>query len=457
MIVEDREEIRSQLKWGLKDEYEVLSAGRRQEALSLFKTHRPGVITLDLGLPPCEDGAEEGFRCLEEILEIAPHTRVIVITGSNERDHAFKAVMSGACDYYRKPIDLNELKVILRRAFNLAGIERDGGLTGTSGSTRGDSLGDLLGHSRRMQEVFATIRKVAASDVTVLITGESGTGKELAARAVHRLSSRRGGPFVGINCGAIPENLIESELFGHEKGSFSGAHARVQGNVEFASRGILFLDEIGELPPVLQVKLLRFLQEKTIQRVGGREEIPVDARIIAATNRDIAAEAAHGTFREDLYYRLSVIHIQLPPLRDREGDILLLAENFLKRACTEFKKRGLHFSAAAVRAIEGHHWPGNVRELENMVKRAVIMSDTTLLDPEDLGFVRGSSCCGAPGTPSSLRDARERAERDTIASVIESQRHNMAKAARLLGVSRPTLYDLARKHGICRPDSAGTA
>ena len=449
MIIEDNEDVRTYLARELRGEYEVLTAGSRQEAVSLFKIHMPKVVTLDLGLPPDEDGTAEGFLCLNEILHIAPHTKVITITGSLEREHACWAVMNGAYDYYCKPIDLMELKIILRHAFNLAGIEQEGAVLKTEFVQGGNGTGDILGNSASMREVFTTIRKVAASDVAVLITGESGTGKELAARAIHRLSARRNGALITINCGAIPENLIESELFGHEKGSFSGAHSRVQRKVEFANRGTLFLDEIGELPLALQVKLLRFLQDKIVQRVGGREELPVDTRIIAATNRDIAVAAAEKSFREDLYYRLSVITIHLPPLRERDGDIMLLANQFLYRSCHEFKKRTLHFSAAAMHALESYGWPGNVRELEHMVQRAVIMSETRLLEPEDLGL---SNLAAQSAKATTLRDAREQADRSMIIAAIETQHNNMAKAARMLGISRPTLYDLARKHGLLRSE-----
>jgi two-component system NtrC family response regulator len=377
---------------------------------------------------------------------------VIVITGNEESENALRAVQSGAYDYYRKPVEIGELKVIIRRAHHLAAIEEENSRLLGALDQQASELGGIVGHSPRMLEVFSTIRKVATSDVPVLITGESGTGKELVARAIHGLSLRKGGPFIPINCGAIPETLLESELFGFEKGAFSGAHTRVQGKVEYAHKGTLFLDEIGELPLALQVKLLRFLQDKVIQRVGGREDIAVDSRIVAATNRDISGATAEGTFREDLYYRIAVIHISLPPLRERGDDILLLANLFLQKFRTEFKKNVRSFSAASVKLLESHDWPGNVRELENRVQRGVIMSGSSLLEPDDLGFTGNVIRDKAKGAVSgmTLRDARDRTEREMIVAAIESQGGNMAKAAEMLGTSRPTLYDLVRKHGLVK-------
>lgn len=448
LIVEDHEEIRSQMCWGLSDIYEVIVAGVRQEALSLFRQHSPSVVTIDLGLPPDEDGSSEGFFCLEQMLCSAPFTKVIVITGNAQREFALQAVQRGAYDYYSKPIDLSELKVILQRAFLLADIEKEQSrLLGRDDSCR-QSPGGLLGQATGMQEVFSLIRKVAKTDAAVLITGESGTGKELAARAIHSLSNRKNGPFVAINCGAIPENLIEAELFGYEKGAFSGAQNRVQGKVEYAHKGTLFLDEIGELPQHLQVKLLRFLQEKRHQRIGGREDIAVDGRIISATNRDVFKEIESGNFREDLYYRISVVQISLPPLRERGSDILLLANLFLKRSAAENKKKVKRFSTDSVRLMEAYEWPGNVRELENKVHRAVIMTEDQVIEPEVLGFFPASSLGKgnlAAFSKLTLREAREFVERELIVSAIREQHHNMAKAAEALGISRPTLYDLTKK------------
>jgi len=452
LIVEDREEIRRQLHWGLSGSYEVLAAGGRQEALALFSRHAPRVMTIDLGLPPDEYGSSEGLRCLDEVLERAPLTKVIVITGSNQRECAVQAIQRGAYDYYGKPVDLAVLKVILERAFNLTAIEKERArMVACSDEDSQPCLG-LVGQSVGMQEVFSTIRKVAKSDASVLITGESGTGKELVARAIHGLSTRKGGPFIAINCGAIPENLLESELFGYEKGAFSGAHCRVQGKVEYAHHGTLFLDEIGELPLNLQVKLLRFLQEKSLQRVGGREDIRVDARIIAATNRNISRETEEGRFREDLYYRVSVVRISLPALRERETDIMLLANLFLRRFGAQCRKKVRNFNREAVKLLEAYEWPGNVRELENRVQRAAIMSDTPVIGPEALDFSLHATAKEhlIAFSKLTLKDAREMVEREMLLSAIESQRYNMAKAAELLGISRPTLYDMLKKHGINR-------
>jgi two-component system NtrC family response regulator len=447
LIIEDNEDIRGQLRWGLASDYEVVAAGAREEALSLFRKHSPKVVTLDLGLPPDADGCIEGFRCLEEILCAKPATKVIVITGNEESENALRAVQSGAYDYYRKPVEIGELKVIIRRAHHLAAIEEENSRLQGALDQQYSELGGIIGHSPRMLDIFTTIRKVATSDAPVLVTGESGTGKELVARAIHGLSLRKTGPFIPINCGAIPENLLESELFGFEKGAFSGAHTRVLGKVEYAHKGTLFLDEIGELPLPLQVKLLRFLQDKMIQRVGGREDISVDARIVAATNRDIAGATAEGTFREDLYYRIAVIHINLPPLRERGEDIMLLANLFLRKFSAEFKKKVRKFSTASVKLLESYEWPGNVRELENRVQRGVIMSGSALLEPDDLGFT-GNVLKEKVKAGMTLKDARDRTEREMIIAAIESQGGNMAKAAETLGTSRPTLYDLVRKHGL---------
>lgn len=452
VIVEDNADIRSQLRWGLAAEYEVLVAGNRPEALSLFKKHLPKVITLDLGLPPDENGCEEGFRCLDDVLRQAPATKVIMITGNEDSENALRAVQNGAYDYYRKPLNLSELKVILARAFHLAAIEKENRSLQLCLDQHHQTPGGIIGQSPQMMEVFSSIRKVASSEVAVLITGESGTGKELVARAIRELSPKKTGAFIAINCGAIPENLLESELFGYEKGAFSGAHNRVQGKVEYANKGTLFLDEIGELPLNLQVKLLRFLQEKTIQRVGGREDISVDARIIAATNRDIVKETETGAFREDLYYRISVIHINLPALRERGGDIMLLANFFLRRFCNELKKKTRRFSAASVKLLESYEWPGNVRELENRVQRAVIMSDELIIEPESLGFSLKAVKEGIHSFSNlTLKDAREMIEREMVVTAIENQNSNMARAAEALGISRPTLYDLVKKYDISRP------
>jgi len=340
LIVDDNEDIRKQLRWGLAREYALELAGDAAAALDAFHAHRPGVVLLDLGLPPHEDSSDEGFRCLAQMLEHDPAAKVIVITGNDTQENAMQAVHMGAYDFYRKPIDLDELRIIIRRAFHLHGLELENSRLQSRQWTNIPGHYGMLGQCPKMQDVFRTIRKVAPSDVSVLVCGESGTGKELAARAIHAQSPRSQKEFVALNCGAIPENLLESELFGHEKGAYTGAHSTVMGKCEYAHQGTLFLDEIGELPLNLQVKLLRFLQEKTVQRVGGRRDIPADARIIAATNVDIPRAMEQGRFREDLYYRIGVVTIIVPPLRERDDDILLLANLFLRRVCEEFNYKG---------------------------------------------------------------------------------------------------------------------
>ena len=449
LIVDDNQDIRKQLKWGFSNEYDVVQASDGIEGISLFKKQQPKVVTLDLGLPPHEEGTEEGFRCLEEILKHSPRTKVIVITGNDEKNNALRAVQLGAYDYFQKPIDLHELKIIISRAFHLSNIEEENSRLQTALKQKNTGLEDMVGQCPQMMQVFSTIKKVATSNAAVFLTGESGTGKELAARAIHTLSLRASGPFIPINCGAIPENLLESELFGFEKGALTGAHARVQGKFEYAHNGTLFLDEIGELPAPLQVKLLRFLQEKVLQRVGGREDIIADTRIISATNIDIAKSIQEGKFREDLYYRIAVISINLPPLRERGDDILLLAHLFLKKCSQDFSKKVRGFSPASIEALKAYEWPGNVRELENKIQRAVIMSDSAQLEPEDLSIDRMTVGRRIPRRDrETLRDARDRAEQESIISAITRNGGNIAKASEELEVSRPTLYDLLKKHGL---------
>jgi two-component system NtrC family response regulator len=406
-------------------------------------------VTLDLGLPPAENGTEEGFRCLSEMLGHSPGAKIIVITGNDQRENALKAIQMGAYDFYQKPVNLDELKVILKRAFHLSAIEEENRNLHTALERQTTVLGGMIGQCSEMQEVFSIMRKVASADASVLVQGESGTGKELVARAIHAMSLRKEGRFVPINCGAIPETLLESELFGHEKGAFTGAHAQVQGKVEFAHNGTLFLDEIGELPAQLQVKLLRFLQDKTIQRVGGREDIAVNTRIIVATNMDLTREMAGGKFREDLYYRIGVVTIKVPPLRERKGDIVLLASYFLKRFTDLYNKRVRGFSSPALGRMESYEWPGNVRELENKIQRAVIMTEGPLVEPHDLGFANRAAK-QEPGVTESmtLRDARDKVEKEMVVHAIDRHKGNVARAAEDLGISRPTLYDIMKKHGL---------
>src|SRR5438477_2310710 len=363
LIIDDDEEISSQMKWALTNEYEVLLAEDRPGAINSFRAHRPLVVILDLGLPPSPLAPDEGLAALSELLAQAPLAKIVIVSGQSEKDTALRAIGQGAYDLLCKPIQMEELKAVLNRAFHVARLERE--YREMQQRLGGDTFEGMLGTSPAMQEVFGAIRKVATTTVPVLILGESGTGKEMVAQAIHKRSARKDGPFVAINCGAIPENLLESELFGHERGSFTGAHAQRKGRIEMAEGGTLFLDEIGELPTLLQVKLLRFLQQQSVERVGGRQEIRVDARVIAATNVDLKKAISSSEFREDLYYRLAVVVIGLPPLRERNGDVALLAQDFLRRCAVKHGKRNLSFTRDALRAMHEHSWPGNVRELEN--------------------------------------------------------------------------------------------
>jgi len=449
LIVDDDESIRSQMRWALIEEYEVLTAEDRPSALEVLRQEYPTVATLDLGLPPKPADTEEGFQTLAEMLETSPGTKVIVITGQDDKKNALKAIGMGAYDFFCKPIKIGELKIVLTRAFYLSQLEAENRLL--QDRLQGDSFEGMMGTSKAIQEVFSTLRKLATTDVPVLVIGESGTGKELAARAIHRLSARKKGPFIPINCGAIPENLLESELFGHEKGSFTGAHIQRKGRVESAQGGTLFLDEIGELSPALQVKLLRYLQEQKIERVGGREEISVDARVMAATNRNLQKAMKAGKFREDLYYRLGVVVVSLPPLREREGDILLLATFFLHRFTEESKRKINGFSKTAVRSLESYPWPGNIREMENRIRRAVIMAEGVKITPRDLELET------LPGRQEAktLKDAREETEREIVQEALHRNNGNRSRAAEELGVSRPTLYELMDKLGISRGKEGG--
>jgi len=442
LIVDDDEDLRTQMKWALTADYNVYLAEDRQSAVAIINKEQPAVVTLDLGLPPNPAGVEEGFAILDHILDNYSHTKVIIITGRGEKEHALRAVEKGAYDFFYKPIQLDELKVVLRRAFHVSQLEHE--QREMRHRLSGDTFEGMIGTSTQMQDVFSTIRKVATTDAPVLIRGESGTGKELVARAIHRLSIRESKPFIPINCSAIPENLIESELFGHEKGTFTGAHAQRKGRFEMAEGGTLFLDEIGDLPLILQTKLLRFLQEKTIERVGGREQIEVDTRVLAATNRDLEEAMKNATFRDDLYYRLSVINISLPALRERNADVVLLAKTFLDRYTSETRKKIKGFSSEAIEAIESYSWPGNVRELENRIKRAVIMSEGKKITLEDLEM----KAVAGKKELIMLKDAREILEKGLILKAIARNENNLTKAASELGISRPTLYDLMEKLGI---------
>jgi two-component system NtrC family response regulator len=443
LLVEDDEEIRTQMRWALAADYDVTLAGDRPAALESFRAHKPTVVLLDLGLPPHAGTPQEGLATLAEMLAHDRSAKIVIVSGQSEKSAALEAIGAGAYDFVGKPADIDEVRVLLKRCFHVAELERE--YRELQHRVQVDAFEGLLGSSAPLQTVVGLIRKVATSDAPVLILGESGTGKEVTARAIHQRSERRNGPFVAINCSAIPESLIESELFGHEKGAFTGAHTQRKGRIEMAAHGTLFLDEIGEVPLAIQVKLLRFLQEQCIERVGGRQEIAVDTRVIAATNADLKKALGTGAFREDLFYRLAVVQIALPALRERDDDIVLLARAFLQRFAGESRRRELTFSAEAIRALRQHPWPGNVRELQNRVKRAVIMSDGKRLLPEDLELA-------STGTPpaASLKDARESLEREMVGRCLRKHAGRITSAALELGISRPTLYELIEKLGISR-------
>ena len=448
LIVDDDAGIRQQLKWGLGDQYLVQQAGYIDEALELFKIHKPDAVLLDLGLPPHENSSKEGFRGLAAMLELNPHIKVIVLTGSSERENALQAIQMGAYDFYAKPPVLSELRIMLTRLFHLTAIEEQNRLMQRTPRILAPESSGMIGESPEMQTVFATIRKVASTNASVFIAGESGTGKELVAKAIHTTGLRKAGPFIPINCGAIPENLLESELFGHEKGAFSDAHSMVQGKLQYAHKGTLFLDEIGELPFNLQVKLLRFLQEGVIQRVGGRNDISVDTRVVSATNVGIEKAISDGRFREDLFYRIGVITITLPALRERGSDILLLANHFITRFNREHNKKVRCFSASAVSFMQKHTWPGNVRELQNRVQRAIIMSSGSVLKPEDLGsdVAHEEAWLEVEQPRGTLREAKDRIEREYVIAAMDRHRGSIGKAADELGVSRPRFYELIKKY-----------
>ena len=444
LIVDDDEEIRTQMKWALAQDYEILLAQDRPSALEQFSAAHPAVVLLDLGLPPHPGTPEEGLAALSDLLAQDATTKIVIVSGQGEKENALRAIGAGAYDFLGKPVEVEELKLLLKRCFYVAQLEKE--FRQVQRLLQGQGFEGMIGTSPRMQSVFESIRKVATTDAPVLILGESGTGKELVAQAIHQKSARKDGPFIAINCSAIPETLLESELFGHEKGAFTGAHAQVKGRIETAAGGTLFLDEIGEIPLPVQVKLLRFLQQKTIERVGGRQEIQVDARVVAATNADLKKNMATGTFREDLFYRLAVIQIVLPPLRDRETDIALLAQSFLKRFAVLNGKSGLTFGQEALRAINQHKWPGNVRELENRVRRAVIMAEGKRMTVQDLEL---TDVLAAPRV-ATLKDAREALERELIQQSLRKHAGKITAVAAELGISRPTLYELMDKLGIIR-------
>ena len=442
LVVEDDKGLQKQLRWSL-EAYDLVFAADREEAAAAVQRFQPDVVLQDLGLPPDAEGVSEGFATLRDILSIAPFTKIIVITGNADRDNALKAVAEGAYDFYQKPVDIEALGLMIGRAIHMAKLEHENRRLALE-ATRRSPIDGIVASDEAMLRVCRAVEKVAPVDITVLLRGESGTGKELLARALHGLSGRSGNRFVAINCAAIPENLLESELFGFERGAFTGAHKTTVGKVELASGGTLFLDEIGDMPAALQAKLLRFLQERRIERIGGREEIPVDVRVVCATNQDLKQLIAGQAFREDLYYRISEVTLRVPPLRERTGGIMVLAQLFLRRYASEYGKNLRGLSADAITAIEAFDWPGNVRELESRIKAAVIMAEGPMLTAADLGLETTPGEIG----PTTLRDARGEAERRVIREALAITDGNISAAADRLGVSRPTLYDLMQRHGI---------
>lgn len=439
LIVEDDQGLQSQLRWHF-DQYEVVVASDREEAIAAIRLHEPPIVLQDLGLPPDDEGVDEGFRCIREISNLSPTTKIIVMTGNSDYENAVRAVAMGAYDFYQKPVNAETLDLILQRAYHMFHLEEQHRRLQENQQA---PLDGIIACDPTMLKICRTIEKLAPSDVTCTLTGESGTGKEVLARALHNLSPRKSYRMVAINCAAVPENLMESELFGYEKGAFTGANKRTLGKVETAMGGTLFLDEIGDMPLSLQAKLLRFLQERTIERVGGREEIPVDVRVVCATNKNLKKMVEEGTFREDLYYRICEMEIEIPPLRNRYGDKLLLARHFLRRFVEQNKQQNvIGFSAEAVEAIEAYEWPGNIREMENRVKRGVVMCDDKQVTSEDLGLISSESL------NINLRQVRHSAERNAILRALAMTESNISATAKLLGVTRPTLYDLIKKYNI---------
>ncbi len=444
LIVEDDLALQKQIKWTL-DRFESVTASDRESALLQLRRHQPAVVTMDLGLPPDPDSVSEGFKLLEQILDVEPATKVIVLTGQNDQANALRAVALGAYDFLAKPFEPDVLNLVVERASRLAELQAEN--RRLQALHQPDALSGLITRDAEMLRIGRLVERVSASDATVLLLGESGTGKEVLSQGLHAASKRQG-RFVAINCAAIPENLLESELFGYEKGAFTGAAKTTPGKIETAHNGTLFLDEIGDLPHSLQAKLLRFLQQRTIERLGGRSEIPVDVRVVCATHQDLKTQIAEGRFREDLYYRLAEIVVNIPPLRSRHGDAVLLAHAFLRRFAQEQRRGSLQFSEDALEAIDKHPWPGNVRELLNAVKRASIMADGERIGCDDLGLPAPSREGGDIAAELDLRTVREAAERQAIVAALARANGNIVKASELLGVSRPTLYDLMKKLAI---------
>lgn len=445
MIVEDDEGLQRQLKWAYEG-YRVVQATTREQAIELLRLHEPAVVTLDLGLPPDPDGTSEGFATLSEILALKPDTKVIVASGHGARESALRAIALGAYDFYRKPVDIDDLGLIVARAFHLHEIEAENRRLEAGGGDPATVLGSIITAAPEMLKVARTIERVAAADVSVMLLGASGTGKELLAKAVHDLSPRKLGEFVAINCAAIPENLLEAELFGYERGAFTGAVKTTPGKIEQAQGGTLFLDEVGDIPLPLQVKLLRFLQERVIERIGGRSAIAVDTRIVCATHQDLDSMIAAGSFRDDLYYRLAEIVVMIPSLAERAGDAVLLARHFVTRFARSMNPKVHGLGPDAAEAIDAHGWPGNVRELENRIKRAVIMADGRTVSAADLDL--GALQADDQSLAINLRAAREVADRRAIRQAMARTENNISSAAKLLGISRPTLYDLIKQYQL---------
>jgi two-component system NtrC family response regulator len=441
LIVEDDEGMQRQLRWHFEG-WEVLQARDRESALAEVRRSEPAVVLQDLGLPPDAEGVSEGFRCVQDILGLRPHTKIIVVTGHHETQNAMRAISMGACDFYEKPVDTDVLDLIVQRAFHIYQLEEQNRRLRT---TTRSPLDGVIAADTRMLSVCRMIEKVAPTNVTCLLLGESGTGKEVLARAIHDLSPRADQPFVAINCAAVPETLMESELFGYEKGAFTGANKRTLGKVETANGGTLFLDEIGDMPLTLQAKMLRFLQQRVVDRVGGREEVPVDVRVVCATNKNLQQMVSENSFREDLFYRISEIVVDIPPLRDRHGDKVLLARHLLTQFAKEHNPRVAALGSDAAEAIESYAWPGNIREMQNRIKRAVIMADNRHISREDLGLPQGVE---ASPMALNLREVRQAAESSAITRALSVSDGNLSNAAKLLGVTRPTLYDLMGRYGM---------
>nr|WP_297348149.1 PEP-CTERM-box response regulator transcription factor [uncultured Glaciecola sp.] len=441
LVVDDDLGIQKQLKWALS-EFDTVFASDRSSAIAQLRRFEPTVVTLDLGLPPDPANASEGLKALQEIMTLLPRTKVIVVTGNNEKENALKAINMGAYDFYQKPIDSDTINILIKRALNLAELENENRLL----TLFTPSMGRIIGNSEAIQAISRKAEKIALTDITALLLGESGTGKEVFARSIHEHSNRKTKPFVAINCASIPENLLESELFGYEKGAFTGANKTTLGKIETAQGGTLFLDEIGDMPLGLQAKMLRFLQERIIERVGGRSEIPVDIRVVCATHRDLQSMVKEETFREDLFYRVGEIIISIPPLRDRDDDVVLLAKIFLNQYKDEYSTKTTGFSDEAIEAMLSHSWPGNIRELQNKLKSAVVLAEGSVINADDLGLI--AKVKDTQPMVLNLREVRELAESKAIRRAYHQSEQNISRTAELLGVTRPTLYSLIDKYHL---------